>query len=375
MGKDLNGTELGEGLRQENNGTYSARYRSRASKRIHRRFQDLNEARLWLADAAKFDNEKLPIEYATLTVNEWYEIWIELRAAILRPSTLKSNKAVFRNSILPLIGSMKMTEVRPLDCQRIFNRMIDLNRGKRTLRGLRSLLNLFFNSAVDNLVINESPLKRSVVSNAGKKPVTKEAMTLVEQKRFIDACEGRVFEYAWKFILQTGIRSGELLALTWDDVDFENRTLNIDKSLTYIKAADYHLGPPKSNAGYRKIPLTQEAVDILHRQKRYTEENVKNPEPKWANNIFVNSNGAPSSIPTYNSRLNVVCKKANIRHISMHILRHTFATRCIEAGMKPKTLQNILGHEDISVTMNMYVHITYEEKHKEINMISDYLKV
>ena len=85
--------------------------------------------------------------------------------------------------------------------------------------------------------------------------------------------------------------------------------------------------------------------------------------------------GEPVKNSTYDTALLKICDKAEIRRFSMHILRHTFATRCIEAGMKPKTLQMILGHSNIGITMNLYVHATDDEKKKEIELVEDALKV
>lgn len=96
---------------------------------------------------------------------------------------------------------------------------------------------------------------------------------------------------------------------------------------------------------------------------------------EWSEYIFLCRKGTPVKNSTYDTMLFKLCDKAGIPRFSMHVLRHTFATRCIEAGMKPKTLQTILGHSNIGITMNLYVHTTEEQKHKEIDLIADALKV
>lgn len=96
---------------------------------------------------------------------------------------------------------------------------------------------------------------------------------------------------------------------------------------------------------------------------------------KKRNIVFLCKKGTPVKNSTYDTMLFKLCDKAGIERFSMHVLRHTFATRCIEAGMKPKTLQTILGHSNIGITMNLYVHTTEEQKHKEIDLIADALKV
>ncbi len=96
---------------------------------------------------------------------------------------------------------------------------------------------------------------------------------------------------------------------------------------------------------------------------------------EWTDTVFLCRKGEPVKNSTYDTGLFKICDMIGIKHFSMHVLRHTFATRCIEAGMMPKTLQKILGHSNIGITMNLYVHITEEEKQKEINLVAAALNV
>ena len=135
----------------------------------------------------------------------------------------------------------------------------------------------------------------------------------------------------------------------------------IRRSMEYrysVKA--WRVGEPKSKSGYRTIPLTEEAVAILNKQKEKNKW-ISEISKEWEEFVFLCRKGTP------------VCDKAQIPRFSMHILRHTFATRCIEAGMKPKTLQMLLGHSNIGITMNLYVHTTEEEKKKEIDLVAEAL--
>lgn len=91
--------------------------------------------------------------------------------------------------------------------------------------------------------------------------------------------------------------------------------------------------------------------------------------------MFLCRKGTPVKNSTYDSNLFKICDKAGIDRFSMHVLRHTFATRCIEAGMKPKTLQKLLGHSSIQITMNLYVHVTEDEKKKEIELVAEALNL
>lgn len=174
--------------------------------------------------------------------------------------------------------------------------------------------------------------------------------------------------------MQTGLRIGELIGLKWEDVNFDSRTISIQRSVKFHTQDNFAISPPKSMSGYRTIPLTDLAYNILiDIKKERKKEKVINIDFK--DYIFLNKQGRPTTNIVYNNNLRKLCKRANIEKISVHTLRHTFATRCIEADMRPKTLQGILGHSNISVTMDLYVHITEESKENEMKKFQNYFKV
>lgn len=154
------------------------------------------------------------------------------------------------------------------------------------------------------------------------------------QREFLKGAEGQSYENQYRFILQTGLRTGELVGLRWTD----------------------------------------EAIRILNEQ-REKNKRIKMVPSEWEEVFFLCRKGEPIKNSTYDTALFKICDKVGIKRFSMHVLRHTFATRCIEAGMMPKTLQKILCHSNIGITMNLYVHITEEEKQKEINHVAAALNV
>lgn len=229
--------------------------------------------------------------------------------------------------------------------------------------------------AKENDVIINNPCKKSVKSDMGKPSDKKEALTLETQKKFLEGATGQSYENQYRFILQTNLRTGELVGLKWEDIDFENKTLTIQRSMEFrYKVGEWRVGPPKSKSGYRTIPLTDEAIRILKAQKEKNRK-IKVIPMEWSEQVFLCRKGEPVKNSTYDTALFKICDKVGIKRFSMHVLRHTFATRCIEGGMMPKTLQKILGHSNIGITINLYVHITEEEKLKEINLVAEALKV
>lgn len=375
MGKDLRGKELGVGIVQQANGLYTARFTDKFGNRKTKRFKKLQECRQWLADAS-YISEHSDIENASdMMVSAWFEYWISIKKKTVRPNTVRNYTERYERNIDKVIGQKLLTEVKPIHCQRIFSDMADEGYRTSTIYQTRIALFNMLEFARENDVILANPCKKSVKSNMGKPSEKKEALTIDAQRTFLDAARGQSYELQYRFVLQTGLRTGELVGLKWSDIDFEKRTIKIERSMEFrYKVGEWRVGPPKSKSGYRTIPLTDEAISILKAQKEKNKR-IKIIPMEYSEFVFLCRKGSPIKNSTYDTALFKICDKAGIKKFSMHVLRHTFATRCIEAGMLPKTLQKILGHSNIGITMNLYVHVTEEEKHKEINLVADALMV
>jgi integrase len=374
MGKDLKGKEIGDGIYQQSNGTYCARFVDKFGSRKSKRSKKLQEVRQWLADAT-YINEHSDLDQATdMLVDAWYDYWIGIKKQTVRPNTVRNYSERYERNIKNVIGSKLLTEVKPVHCQKIFSDMAEEGYKTTTIYQTRITLFNMLEFAKENDVLIVNPCKKSLKSNMGKPSEKKEALTIDVQKKFLGAVVGYSYENQYRFVLQTGLRTGEMIGLKWSDIDFKNRTMKIERTMEYrYKVGEWRIGPPKSQSGYRTVPLTEEAVRILENQRKKN-KSLKIIPMKWKDFVFLCRKGTPVKNSTYDTGLFKYCDRAGIPRFSMHVLRHTFATRCIEAGMKPKTLQKILGHSNIGITMNLYVHITEEEKHREIDLVADALK-
>lgn len=375
MGKDLKGKELGVGISQQSDKLYVARFTDKFGIRKTKRFKKLQECRQWIADAS-YISKHSDIENASdILVDTWYEYWISIKKQTVRPNTVRNYSERYERNIKGIIGKKLLSEVKPIHCQKIFSDMAEQGYKTTTIYQTRITLYNMLEFAKENDVILSNPCKKSVKSDMGKPSEKKVALTIDEQRKFLMAATGQSYENQYKFTLQTGLRTGELVGLKWDDIDFGKRTVTISRTMEYrYKVGEWRVGPPKSKSGYRTIPLTDEAIRILKDQKEKNSK-IKVINIEWRDQVFLSRKGEPVKNSTYDTALFKICDKAEIRKFCMHILRHTFATRCIEAGMIPKTLQKILGHSNIGITMNLYVDATEEEKTKEMDLVAEALKV
>lgn len=373
MGKDLKGKELGVGISQRKDGLYTARFTDKNGKRRQKYFKKIQECRKWIADA-QFNDEHGGIDaLGEMTVSAWFDYWIDnIKGNTIKSSTRMNYHIRYNKNVSANIGNMLLNEVKPIHCQNILNQMSNSGYCTSSIKATRNTMFTLFEDAVSNELIVKNPVSK-IVCAKGAESKEKRVLSVNEQKLFINFIKDRSYYNQYAFILQTGLRVGEMTALQWGDIDFVKRVVSIRRTADY-RTGKWEFRSTKTKSSRRDIPLTKEAACILREQKKKI-MSLKVIPMEYRDFVFLSMNGNPIKNSTYHKDLDKVCKKLEIERFSIHTLRHTFATRCIEAGMKPKTLQMILGHADIGMTMNLYVHSTDEEKAKEMESIETVLNV
>lgn len=395
MGKDLQGNPLPTGIMQRPNGTYRARFKFQNEKytldnaNLKTLIQEMEDMKYEVRHGLKGKGDNI-------TINEWFEIWLNThKRKTIKESTQVRYEDFYSRYISPQIGKRKVVELKPIILERLLQDMADKDYSTKTIRDVYNILNAMLKYAVHNRIIIFNPCEGVDVPKTKTKPIR--VLTVEEQKEVLKHAEGRYYENLIKIALGTGMRGGELLGLTWKDVDFKKREISINKTLVHIKDKEkkgyvFKYQTPKTQNGVRKIPMQENVYRALKRQKiqqKETQLRAVNWEVQegFENLVFTTITGKPITEHSFQVALDGIEKSINkerkkkaeenrteyepIPHFYPHALRHTFATRCFEAGIDAKVVQGYLGHYSIAITLDLYTHVTNDKAKSEMSKLEN----
>lgn len=389
MGKDLKGKEIGEGISQRKDGRYCGRYTDRFGKRKSLYGRNLKELKHRLRQAIYENENELNIIDNKITLDEWYDKWMQIyKMPVIRPNTKRHYEHIYTKHISPRLGMLVINEITQLQVKALVNKLNDSGYQWETQNKVRVILLDMFDRALEDNFVKRNPAKG--IRLPKNKPEERMILSVEQQAEFFECSAGTFYDNLFVVAVNSGLRPGELFALTWEDVDFDAMQLNVDKSLLYQKLdgdtqKEFHLGPPKTESSVRKVPINQKCSAALKRQYMLKQVIAKRSVKKseFSDRLFVTRFNTPLNSELYNEAIKRIVNEINLQKDSLeyiepfggHTFRHTFATRCIESGVQPKVLQKYLGHADIKMTMDLYVHATEDFQKEEMKKLDETMEV
>ncbi|WP_255784533.1 tyrosine-type recombinase/integrase [Mycobacteroides abscessus] len=296
------------------------------------------------------------------TVGTWLDAWLEsISSTAIRPRTRELYESTIRLHLKPRLGHIKLTDLRPLTLQAAINTAVEEGRSARHILLLRQVL---------SSALSEAERQELVVRNVARtikipsyRPAEKTAWDADEAARFLSVARPHPHYGAFVLALTGGLRLGEVLGLQWSDVDLEDRTITLRHQLQRVRGAGLQLVPLKTVNSQRTIPLSDTAateLNVLARRRAGS-----------ASFVFVSTTGGPLDPKNFAERtFKGLCGLAGVPTITFHEQRHTAATLYKDIGnANPRDAQKILGHAQITTTMQIYQHSNVKQRRDVINRV------
>lgn len=378
MGKSLKGKELGKGITQRKDGLYQARFINRFGKRQTIYATTVTEITKRMRSEQYLNEKQINVVDSKMTLDEWYEKWISICKTHCRDTT-KRTYAIQYNRLRKDLGWRKLSQLNLVILQDAFNRL-----ATDTMRAdCKALLIDMLNRAVETDLLNKNVALgiNTIVDSEEKEE--KRILSDKEIQILLNTTMESQMHAFFVVALGTGMRMGEILGLTWDCIDFEKGTIRVEKTLCYLPnngTAIYEFHKPKTKAGKREIPMTKDVRNSLLKQKKRKEriESRHLPKAGMENLVFCSKTNYPihesnmrTAIRYIIAKINRENPNLNFKTFTPHGLRHTFATKAIAKGMRPKTLQKILGHNSLQMTMDLYCHVETDTLREEMSLLGE----
>lgn len=305
----------------------------------------------------------------------------------LKPSTKENYEGVYRMYVKnSSLSKIKVKDLKLIDIQKFYNNLVSNGCTIIRIKNIHKIIRPFVRYLYDNNIIIKDFSKAIILPKEDEK--TKLArenkivpFTLDEEKKFLSAIKGHHLEMLFVTALYSGLRQGELFALTWDDINFEKAYIDVNKTYRYIadvsrdgRSNGYSsIQTPKTTKSIRKVPIPQFLVKMLLQYRNDQRlQKIKYADIYQDNNlVFCNKLGSYLVDSTVARQYKIILKNNKIPMRKFHDMRHTFATRLFELGEEPKTVQELLGHSTVSITLNTYTHVLESVKEKAISKLDE----
>lgn len=316
------------------------------------------------------------------TVVELVEKYVSLKTGVSH-NTKAGYKTVINILKKEAFGKLRIDKVRLSDAKAWLIKLQQVDgRGYSSIHSIRGVLRPAFQMAVDDDLIRKNPFGFELASVIVNDSVTREAITRKQERELLkfikeDKHFSRYYDAIY-ILFHTRLRISEFCGLTFSDIEFDQMRIKVDHQLQRTSQMQYVIGDPKTESGIRYVPMSEEVAACFHRIiANRVAPRVEPMVDGYAGFLFLDKNDRPMVALHWEKYLQHIIEKYNkIYRIQMpkvtpHVCRHTFCSNMAKSGMNPKTLQYIMGHSDISVTLNVYTHVQFDDAQAELLRVAE----
>lgn len=324
--------------------------------------------------------EYKPVEHKRMHFKELFSMWVKIYADTVEESTLATTSNIFNNHILPVLGNIYVDKLTVAKCQGIAQQW--KKEAPRTFKRYIRYVNNVLDYGVNLELLASNPM-RKIVRPKVKRQVKKkfdDYYNKEELETFLNDCKAskstKIFTF-FRVLAYSGMRKEEILALTWEDIDFNKNTISINKALKMGLKNRLYVDTTKTADSVRVLNMDSQTMNYLREWKKVQLKELFQIGINALNNkaqlVFSNSNNSyihPSKPREWNMS---ICKKYNLRFIKIHGFRHTHASLLFRAGVTPKEVQKRLGHKKIETTLDIYTHVYEDESTEAIDKLANFM--
>ncbi len=329
-----------------------------SGRRLTKYSKSQRECREWMKLTLAQIDSGITFSGANVSLAEYLEQWLQTVSPSVRPNTVFHYGQVVRMHIVPILGEIRLKDLRPDHIQGLYNRKSADGMSPRMVRLMHAILHRALNQALHMDLIPRNPTQATIKPKIPRK----EMLTLTDSQvqTFLLAARGTRFEMIYLLALTTGLRAGELLGLRWTDLDWVSCRLQVKRQLQRLFGGQgLVFSEPKSSAGRRVIVLGRYTLEKLREHYNTQQLARQFAGDRWQENdlIFTSTIGTPLDLRNVYREYKGILKQASLPDLRFHDLRHTAATLMLQQGIHPKVVQERLGHSQISLTLDTYSHV------------------
>jgi integrase len=308
------------------------------------------------------------------TVAQFLTQWLENQQSAIRPRSHERYEQLVRLHVLPTLGRIQLQKLTPQQIQTLYTHKIREGLSQTTVGMIHTVLHKALGNALRWGLVARNVC--DAVSPPRRDRYEIQPLTVEQVKQLLAAAKGHPLEALIVLALSTGMRRGELLGLKWQDINFSNGTLQVRRILTRARGNRYVEAEPKTEKSRRSIMLPSVTVEALKQHKARQEKARQLAGEAWQDRdlVFCSNIGTPLNPSKVLERFKVLLKGAGLPSIRFHDLRHSVATMLLGMGVHPKLVQELLGHNQISMTMDIYSHALPTMQRDAMNKLDDALR-